>query len=320
MMNTMKTGKGNLTKTLIVFLLALPLAPAFAQTTEEVPPVSAPLVADVAQDKPAAQETIAADTLIQTQMSSTLGNTASSTQETIAADTLIQTQDPSMLLVGTASSTIPFTAGTTTVAILPTPDAPLLILNATSTVATDTTPIVDQASTTDAVPLTPDVQTPEVAVPDTQVVATIAATEIAPKSSFKFAIRSARIATERVPEWQKDGDAPSPKDGKQDQIAPAFDTSTVTLDSTLGVPVIAGSCSNVFYVILLYKNQTDYSHDPASYILNKAYPCVGGAYSFAVEDLPESIPSGTYYLLVGEMGNKGSWTPVTSLAPIDISH
>jgi hypothetical protein len=32
-----------------------------------------------------------------------------------------------------------------------------------------------------------------------------------------------------------------------------------------------------------------------------------------------SIPNGTYYLLVAEEGNTGSWSPITSLVPIDIS-
>lgn len=314
MMNTMKKYHFLFAEILSLLLLALPLSPVFAQTTGDTSPTTD---IRVPIDTTTAQETIPADTLIQTQESLVLSDVASSTQETIPADTLVQTQDPNTLLGDTASSTIPFDTGVAS----STPDTVPIILVATTTIATDTAPITDQAASTDAVPLVPDTQTQDITPPEEQVVATMPVEAIAPKSEFKFAIGSARIATDKVPEWQKKGEDGAKKNKNKNQQVDTTVTNApvIALDSASGAPVVSGSCTNVYYVILLYKNETDYSSDPASYILNKAYPCVGGQYSYTMNDVPQSIPSGTYYLLVGGMGERGSWTPVTSLVPIDIT-
>jgi len=304
MMNTMK----NLAGILSIFLLALPLAPAFAQTTGDTATTTS-LITDTSTT----QSTISTNTLI---------DTASSTQETIPADTLVQTQDPNLLLGDTASSTIPLDTGTITATS--TSDTVPILLDATTTVATDITPVTDQATSTDSVPLAPDTQTQDIPPPDEQVVATMPVEAIAPKPAFKFTIRSASIATDKIPQWQRKGEDTVKRIKNKNQQADTSTTSitnapAITLDTVSGVPIVSGACSNVYYVILLYKNETDYSTNPSAYILNNAYPCTSGQYSYTVDDIPQSIPSGTYYLLVGEMGERGSWTPITSLVPIDIT-
>lgn len=310
MMNIMK----NIAGTLAIILLASPLTPAFAQTASDTPPTDT----TATTDSPATQETVGAETLLQTQDASALSDVASSTQETIPTDTLIQTQDPTLLVDVTASSTIPFDTGAASTSS--TPDAPPILLDATTTAATDIVPIIEETPSADVVPLVPDTPVEDITPPD-EVVATIPVEAIAPKSEFKFSIRSNRIATDKVPQWQKKGEDTTKRNKNKNQqtedvISNAPD---VTLDAVSGAPIVSGACVNVYYVILLYKNETDYSSDPASYILNKAYPCVNGQYTYTMNDVPHSIPSGTYYLLVGEMGERGSWTPITSLVPIDIT-
>lgn len=94
---------------------------------------------------------------------------------------------------------------------------------------------------------------------------------------------------------------------------------TATIDNAEGILTVAGTCSDVYYVVLLYKNATDYETDPRSYIINRAYPCVDGAYSYDVDRIPVSVQNGTYYLLIGEQGERGAWRPATALTEIVIN-
>ncbi len=91
------------------------------------------------------------------------------------------------------------------------------------------------------------------------------------------------------------------------------------IDNTTGSMQVSGSCSNTYFVILLFKGQDDYARDPKSYILDKAFPCVGGQFSYSISDLPDSLNDGTYYLLVGEEGDKGPWAPITALTEVTIN-
>ncbi len=94
-----------------------------------------------------------------------------------------------------------------------------------------------------------------------------------------------------------------------------IDNTNDTIERVLNV---SGSCSSQYYVILLYRNVDDYDRNPSSYILNKAYECVDGRYSYDINDLPKDISPGTYYLLVGGQDN-GPWSPITSLTEIIIN-
>lgn len=91
------------------------------------------------------------------------------------------------------------------------------------------------------------------------------------------------------------------------------------VDNAKGEVSVSGECSDAYYVVLLFKNSTDYLNDPRSYIFNSAYPCVGGMFSYAISTLPNNLPNGTYYILIGEQGRKGAWKPVTSLTEVTIN-
>jgi hypothetical protein len=92
------------------------------------------------------------------------------------------------------------------------------------------------------------------------------------------------------------------------------------VDNEKGELRIEGECSNVSFVVLLFKHEDDYARDPASYIVNRAYPCEAGRFSYSLASLPTTLADGTYYLLVGEQGERGMWTPVTELRPVTINN
>ncbi len=91
------------------------------------------------------------------------------------------------------------------------------------------------------------------------------------------------------------------------------------IDATTGVMSVSGACASPYFVVLLFKNQMDYEVDPRSFILNRAYPCEGGAYDYSIDRLPPTLENGTYYLMVGEQGERGPWTPATGLTEITIN-
>lgn len=93
---------------------------------------------------------------------------------------------------------------------------------------------------------------------------------------------------------------------------------TITADNTEGVMDISGACASTYYVVLIYKQESDYDRDRSSYVINKAYPCEGGAFSYKVQDLPLTLKNGTYYVLIGEQGDSGPWSPVTALTQVEI--
>ena len=92
-----------------------------------------------------------------------------------------------------------------------------------------------------------------------------------------------------------------------------------TVDTIDGITSISGSCSSTYYVILLYKYSADYEEKPESAVVNKSYLCIGGQYFYAFNKLPTRLTPGTYYLLVGEQGESGSWKPMTDLNELIIS-
>ena len=71
--------------------------------------------------------------------------------------------------------------------------------------------------------------------------------------------------------------------------------------------------------MLLFKNATDYAESPSSYIVNRAYPCVSGTFTYSISQLPHTLSDGTYYLMVAQEGTTGTWKPLTSLSAITIN-
>lgn len=93
----------------------------------------------------------------------------------------------------------------------------------------------------------------------------------------------------------------------------------VTPDNREGTMQITSSCTNKYYVVLVYKNEGDYDRDRTSYIVNKAYPCQGGNFTYLLDDLPSTLQNGTYYVLIGEQGDTGGWLPISGLTEITIN-
>lgn len=125
-----------------------------------------------------------------------------------------------------------------------------------------------------------------------------------PEPDFEFELTGKQIATKKA------------------NLPRAFGTESdaLVVDNENGVMNISGACSDVYYVILLFKNATDYEKDPGSYIINKAYLCIGGEYSYSLDKLPTSLKDGTYYLLVGQQGESGLWKPITDLTEVVINN
>ncbi len=109
---------------------------------------------------------------------------------------------------------------------------------------------------------------------------------------------------------------------KKEGIIGASDIMTppaTSIDPESGTITVSGTCASPYYVVLLFKNQTDYQLDPRSFIVNRAYPCENGSYSYSIDRLPPSLANGTYYLMVGEQGERGAWWPTTSLTEVSIN-
>jgi len=129
-----------------------------------------------------------------------------------------------------------------------------------------------------------------------------------PGPTYTFSLGK-KIATQRI---EKD------QSGREHIVQNAASIDPV-IDNASGTMHLSGSCNNIYFVILLFRDPEDYARDPQSFILNKAFPCIGGSFTYDIADLPDSLPNGTYYLLVGAEGDRGPWTPITSLTEITLS-
>ena len=234
---------------------------------------------------------------------------ATTTQPAVTSQVLESTTNPelasstdttSMRLVDSSTST-PATLSTT-------------LLDAASSAIPF--PVDESASLVDVVaqnivatplPALPIVSEPQREVKKPTVAAVIDAT---PEPEFTFALTGKQIPTIRKVE-SKDGNSVA----EQEVAAPVMST----VDNVKGEISVSGECSDAYFVVLLFKNANDYADDPRSYIVNRAYPCVGGAFSYSIADLPSSLPNGNYYLLVGEEGSRGAWKPITSQTEITIN-
>jgi hypothetical protein len=132
-----------------------------------------------------------------------------------------------------------------------------------------------------------------------------------PTKEYTFNIIGSPIATKETPEWSEGEELGVPEEGEV-TVQPAISVDTNLLN-------ISGSCSDPYYVILIYRNAGDYDIDPGSYIFNRAFLCENGNYSYELSDLPFNLESGTFYLLVGGQGARGSWKPISALTPIGIT-
>lgn len=233
------------------------------------------------------------------------------TQDTVDGAALQGASNPEDLATTTAAVDAKTSADATSTPI---------VLDATSTpeiVAVDASTTLDVVAAdvqpSDAVPNDaepPQQDTPPDTLPSPQPQAVaIPVADLAPKPEYTFAMTGKRIAAKRI---IRDAAGKTQAEDIAQTITPAIDNAT-------GIMQVSGSCSNTYYVILLFKNQDDYARDPKSYILDKAYPCTGGNFSYQIADLPDTLSDGTYYLLAGEEGDKGPWAPITQLTEITIN-
>lgn len=317
----LSTGAG------MVLLLLAPFSSSFAQETSESPGASVsevsseptldaetsiafenPPIETVFTDAPLAQDAATAETLIPSENLGEVAGQGVTTQETIPSDTLVQTENPSSTEGG-----VPLDDNTE----LDVVDLPEITPEETAT----TTPIIPDETQVEGVPVVPEEEIVPTDIPPEAVVEELPMEDISPKDGFKFSIKNGRIPTTEAPDW-KVGDEIIDKYGKTTEVDKTEDITNIpklSVNSVTNTLKVSGSCSMKYFVVLLYKNETDYNNDPAASILNRAFPCVGGKYSYSIDELPTTIPNGTYYLLVGEMGDTGTWTPITALVPISIA-
>ncbi len=87
-----------------------------------------------------------------------------------------------------------------------------------------------------------------------------------------------------------------------------------------GTLQISGTCNDPYYVILMFRGAEDHIAEPSSYIVNRAYPCEGGTFSYSLTN-DNSLPTnldGTYHLFVGAQGETGAWRVVSPVIPVQI--
>ena len=240
-------------------------------------------------------------------------------QSTITADTLENTTDPQSANSSvSAGSEVPLVDASSSDATSTDPSSVLAITDATGTpavapiaststadivaadIAVDTPDIPDQTATD-----TPQDQTQ--ILPPVRVSIPLAA--LTPAAQYAFTLSGASIPA--VTDVQH-------SDGTVTKVT-ASTVVTPVVNNTDGTFTIGGACSEAYYVVLLFKNATDYAESPSSYIVNRAYPCVGGTFTYSVSQLPYALPDGNYYLMVGQEGTSGSWTPETALTEITIN-
>ena len=145
-------------------------------------------------------------------------------------------------------------------------------------------------------------------------VAEITAEEFIPDEKHTFKLDGSVIATKEKPDWKKSGEEKKNlKSEKKVSKVP-----NLTEDNVNGSLDISGDCVDPYYVVLLYEKQEDYDKNPSSYIFNKAFDCKNGRYNYKLEQLPNSLKDGKYFLLIGGQGDVGSWKPITALIPVTI--
>lgn len=290
-------------------------APAVPVDTASAAPDMAPEPEVSATDTPA--DVVSDPALVSnattTDTTSTPLQDTTNTQDTVDGTALQGAANPE----DSATTTVAVDASTTEATSTP------LAVDATSTpesIAVDASTTLDvvaqDVQPSDAAPDVPPADTQQQEAPLDQPPAdktsepvSIPAADLAPKPEYTFAMTGTHIAAKRTVR-----DAA----GKQ-QTVDVAQTVTPRIDNATGVMQVSGSCSNTYYVILLFKNQDDYARDPKSYILDKAFPCENGSFTYAISDLPSSLADGTYYLLVGEEGDKGPWAPITGLTEVTIN-
>lgn len=313
-----------LTKKLLALALSASLFAAPLAYAQEVPPdapaadvvagadTPIPAIEVPAADVPAEVSPALPDPAPEVPASPDLQGTAgvqdtANTQPAVSSDTLEDTANPETATT-TDATVIPIEDSASTTPPQELSDVqdeavpPVLVEEATSTLDVVAEDIDPTPKPDDTLPK----ELPLVA----EEVASVPVQDLTPDPEFIFSLTGKQIPSKRTL-TSKDGK----KIGEQTITSPLASS----VDNTAGVVSVSGQCSDVYFVVLLYRNQNDYADDPSSYIVNRAFPCVNGSYSYAIAELPNNLANGQYYLLVGQQGERGTWTPITSLTEITIN-
>ena len=135
-------------------------------------------------------------------------------------------------------------------------------------------------------------------------------TALKPPQSYTFALSGETIPTTH---------STHNSDGTVTQSAASSQSLTPVVNNDTGTVTLSGACSDKYFVVLLYRHATDYTESPSSYLINRAYPCAGGQFTYSISQLPYNLPSGGYYVMVGQEGDTGTWTAITGLTAITIT-
>lgn len=300
---------------LTVLLLTLPFAPVYAQTDADAPTTDTALTSVVADIQ---QETIPVDTLVQSQDSTEAPSVQDTfdSQKAVLGDALESTTNPEttmttdsdVLVIPLVETEAATTQESISLEVAPTESTgseevaieDLETLDVVAEVTADEaqTPLSDESIPANESATRNENQTP------------VSLAELEPEAEYVFALSGKSIPTKSKVK-RADG-----KEMREETVVTAL---APVIDNVHGTVSVSGECANVYYVVLLYKNATDYDANPSSYIVNRAYPCENGSYSYAIDELPSSLANGIYYLLVGEQGERGSWSPITGLTEISIN-
>ena len=305
-MNVIKKYNQYLSTSLIAILFVIPIVPVYSQeiVSENNVLVSSESTLPSAPNATVVDKQTPADTV-----ASQASSEASPVQETVNMQEAVSGNT----LESTAN---PETATTTEseVVLIPIVEAGSATTTTESSQTLEVTP--DASTASESVPMEEysslDVVDKgiDASLPAEETPTPVSVEDLTPQAEYQFALSGKSIPTKKKIKRE---------DGNVVREETVTTSSSPVIDNAQGVVNVSGSCSNVYYVVLLYKKVADYDTDPGSYIVNRAYPCENGSYSYAIDELPPSLSNGTYYLLVGEQGERGTWSPITGLTEISIN-
>lgn len=104
------------------------------------------------------------------------------------------------------------------------------------------------------------------------------------------------------------------------KFGPFYNSPDVEVSDEGKSLTVSGSCSEKYFVILLWKSKTDYIERPGSFAWNFADECQNGNFSYDLKSISKDIPDGTYYLMFAVENEDDPWVPNSALLPIEVTH
>lgn len=94
-----------------------------------------------------------------------------------------------------------------------------------------------------------------------------------------------------------------------EKLPESTEFKSFSYDQTVGKMIgVSGSCSDAYYAIVIFRAKDDYRKNPAASVFNQAFECpTDHKFSNGIELKNFNLPSGEYYFLVADQGNKGTW-------------